>query len=292
MPPAAGPSAPSDRLLLVGGCSNTLLPWQEMLAVIDLSSGTWCYVTLPVSHGRLQYRHTGCGLVLGLLRGWLSQCVLAATFRSSSPAGGLACQEVPPRGSLLVNHTAFLTPSALVVTCGGGNCFSFGTHFDPVVTAFSLPESCRGGSEATSACPLVASSVPAATTLQPAPPLGTPGEITRASRYCLDFLVAIRPRLAPHTFPRPSTLPAALHRWLGTPCRFCLTVAGGLQVCRPKKSMQPDGPACTPQRSPLCSPVRLQPCSHATMQPCSRAAGNRREHVCTPWRRMRAAHRR
>lgn len=44
--------------------------------------------------------------------------------------------------SLMFNHTCHsINDGEVTVLFGGGNCFSFGTHFDPMVLRFKLLES-------------------------------------------------------------------------------------------------------------------------------------------------------
>ena len=125
-----------------------LLPWQETVILLELQQRTWRYIGLPVGWS--------CLLCIGTLTNHAA-CVprvCSARDHSLSPphpiyifsGAGLLLnmwllQEVSPYGSLVINHTAFATSNALVIVCGGGNCFSFGTHFDASVTIYSLPTS-------------------------------------------------------------------------------------------------------------------------------------------------------
>lgn len=41
---------------------------------------------------------------------------------------------------MLINHALLVSGRHLTAIGGGGNCFSFGTHFDPIATVMELPE--------------------------------------------------------------------------------------------------------------------------------------------------------
>ena len=84
----------------------------------------------------------------------------------------LRMEEPDPRGcgALWINHAAFAAAGSLVVAGGGGTCFSFGTHFDPALAVYPLPE------------PPTETATEAAT--EAAPGEATPAEATHGDEPC------------------------------------------------------------------------------------------------------------
>lgn len=140
-----------EKVIVIGGLTSEGVPlgdvweldcsswmWEELYSIVlpEGRGGRYSHSALPLRGGNILCVGGSCTARKGIAAELFA--IFDVGTRQWRRLGSATLPTFPDLPVMLYNHTCHQTPHGIVIVGGGGNCVSFGTHFNPFCVALGM----------------------------------------------------------------------------------------------------------------------------------------------------------